>query len=263
MNTGIFYWFGYRIPSKERFKLIADTGFKNTVLWWGDQFIDTDGPKEELPDLAREAGLFVENMHTDFDHCNSLWADNQHGEEILARYLNSAKDCKTYGIPAMVVHLSSGDEPPPPNKIGLERLKQITGEAEKGNIIVALENLRKTEYLDFAFANIDSPNLKLCYDSGHENCFTKKGDVLDKFGGKLYCLHLHDNDGSGDQHTIPGNGSIEWQTVIGKIKHSGFGGSVTLEAYNDFPQKYKNAGADTFLADAYRAARSIADKLEK
>ena len=67
MKTGIFYWFGYNVPMAERFKLIASGGFDNVLLWWGDQFRETDRPKEELPDLARKAGIFVENIHTDFD----------------------------------------------------------------------------------------------------------------------------------------------------------------------------------------------------
>jgi sugar phosphate isomerase/epimerase len=75
--------------------------------------------------------------------------------------------------------------------------------------IIALENLRKPEYLDFLFDNIKSDKLKFCYDSGHNNCFTPEIDCLGKYGDKLIALHLHDNDGTCDQHLLPFNGTME------------------------------------------------------
>ena len=263
MKTGIFYWFGYPLPMDERFKLIASAGFDNVLLWWGDQYANDDGPKEKLPDLARKAGLFIENIHTDFDNAYYIWLDNADGEGIFNRYFKDIEDCKKYDIPAMVVHLTNGYNFPPPGKAGLDRLKRLVEKAEKCNVTIALENLRKTSYLDFAFKQIDSPKLKLCYDSGHENCFTKEGDVLDRFGDKLICLHLHDNDGSGDQHMLPGEGTINWPELIQKLKNCNFNGSVTLEANNDFPEKYKNYSAEQFLSRAYAEAGRIADKLTK
>ncbi|MCL2479708.1 MAG: sugar phosphate isomerase/epimerase [Treponema sp.] len=262
MKTGIFYWFSYTVPIEERFRLIASAGFDNVILWWGDQFADIEGAKERLPDIARRAGLFVENIHTDFAHCNSIWKDNQEGESVFERYMENAGACEMQNIPAMVVHLTSGNEPPPANELGIDRLKRITAKAEKGGVIIALENLRKNEYLETVFAGINSPNLKLCYDSGHENCFTKKNDVLDRFGEKLFCVHLHDNDGTDDQHGIPGIGTIDWPALIGKLKQCSFKGSVTLEAYNDFPPEFKSYTAEKFLSEAYRAARKIADQLD-
>ena len=262
MNTGIFYWFGYRLPMPQRFKLIASTGFNNVMLWWGDQFSGEDGLKEKLPDLARSAGLFVENIHTDFENANSFWIDDATGQAVYERYMKDVEDCRTFNIPAMVVHLSSGDEQPRlPDNIGLERLKKIVGKAEKCDVNIAVENMRIIGPLDFVFEKIDSPKLTLCYDSGHENCLTKKVDVLKKHGDRLNCLHLHDNDGVTDQHMIPGEGTINWNELAKKLKDCNFNGSVTLEVYNDFPEKYKNYSAEQFLSRAYDRAKEIAGKI--
>ena len=32
------------------------------------------------------------------------------------------------------------------------------------------------------------------------------------------CCHLHDNDGSDDTHSIPGDGTINWNEVIPALK---------------------------------------------
>ena len=261
MKTGIFYWFGYNVSMAERFKLIASAGFDNVLLWWGDQFTETDGLKEEHPDLARKAGLFVENIHTDFEHAGDIWLDNSRGDDILQRYLKSADDCRIFKIPVMVVHLADGENQPPCSQTGLDRIKRLVDKALNCNITIALENIRKTEYLDFVFEHIQSPVLKLCYDSGHENCYTKKDDVLDKYGHLLCCLHLHDNDGSCDQHMIPGEGNINWQKLIEALRKCNFTGSITLEAYNDFPANYKTYPVERFLIKAHEEAIKLAEQL--
>ena len=261
MKTGIFYWFGYRSPLAERFRMIASAGFDNVLLWWGDQFSEDDGPAAERADLARKTGLYVENIHTDFENANSFWTDNQTGLAVFDRYMKNVDDCRTHEIPAMVVHLSSGDEmPQPPDNLGLDRVKRLAEKAERNNVIIAIENMRITGPLDFVFRNVDSPNLKLCYDSGHENCLKTKHDILDNYGHRLAALHLHDNDGLTDQHTIPGEGNINWQLLINKLKKCNFAGSITLEADNNFPEKYKSYTAEQFLQSAYAEAKKIADQ---
>ena len=86
MKSGIYNWFGYPIPNRERLKLIASVGFDAISFWWGDQYTDICGPKEMLPELARNAGLDVENIHTDYEHTNLLWLDKLGWEDVFNRY---------------------------------------------------------------------------------------------------------------------------------------------------------------------------------
>jgi sugar phosphate isomerase/epimerase len=258
MKTGIFYWFGFPIPSKERFKLISSAGFDTVFIWWGDQYIDIDGPKERLPELAKNAGLNIENIHTDFEHTNLIWVDKLGWEDVFNRYISSVEACYRYQIPTMVLHLSNGDAPPLPSQLGIERIKRIIEKAEERNINVALENLRKPEFLDFVFERIESEKLMFCYDSGHENCYSKKGNLLDKFGDKLIALHLHDNDGTDDQHRIPSEGSIDWNKIAFKLKQKQYKGSISLEVTNEFSTKYRNLSAEEFLYEANIKAKKIA-----
>lgn len=257
LQTGIFYWFGYPSLNRERINQIAAAGFNNVSLWWGDQYKDIDGPKELLPDLARAAGLFVENIHTDFERTNLLWVDKPGWQDVLNRYLKSVDACSDYQIPTMVLHLTSGDTPPAANDLGIERLKRIIERAEQKNVNVALENLRITEYLDYVYEQIDSDRLKFCYDSGHENCFTKKGDLLDKYGKQLIALHLHDNDGASDQHMLPLEGNCNWPLIAKKLRQNNYNGSISLEITNEFDEKHKNLSAEQYLSEAFKRAKKI------
>ena len=224
----------------------------------GRPVADVEGPKELMPELARKVGLFVENIHTEVENTNLLWQDKLGWEDVLNRYLSNIEDCYTHQIPTMVLHLTSGKNTPEMNIIGIERIKCLVERAERRNVNIALENVRKPEYLDFVFASVSSDKLKFCYDSGHANCFSKKDDLLDKFGGKLVSLHLHDNDGVDDQHKMPGEGTINWKNIACKLKHCGFAGSISLEVTNKFSSRHKNLSAEQFLAEAYSQAKRIA-----
>ena len=259
MQTGIYYWFGFPIPNRERLKLIASAGFENVFIWWADQYADIDGLKEMLPELARNAGLYVENIHTDFESANLLWLDKPGWEDLMGGYMASIDACFRHQIPTMVVHLTKGDAPPPVNALGLDRLRRLVARAEEKNVNIALENLQKPEYLDYVFGSVCSDKLKFCYDSGHENCYSKTGDLLDKFGDKLISLHLHDNDGTDDQHRIPGEGNIDWKTIADKLKKKNYSGSISLEVTNEFSEKTKGLSAEHFLEKAYYQANSIAN----
>ena len=136
MQTGIYVWFGYTIPIKERLKLIASTGFNNISFWWGDQYINIDGPKEILPEMARQAGLYIENIHTDYERTNLLWIDKIDWENIFNRYMESIEACFCHQIPTMVLHLTNGDNPPAPNELGISRLMRLVEHAEKRNIFM-------------------------------------------------------------------------------------------------------------------------------
>ena len=130
MQTGIYYWIGYPLSCEERFRMIKNAGFDNVMLWWGDEFIELTGPKEAIPDLARSFGLNVENVHLPYEHTNLLWLDTDDSEEIINRHMNAVDGCASQGIDTMVLHITSGDTPPPVNETGLNRLSRLFERAE-------------------------------------------------------------------------------------------------------------------------------------
>ena len=124
-------------------------------------------------------------------------------------------------------------------------------------INLALENLRKPEYLKYVFSNIKSQKLGFCYDSGHENCYSKEIDLLSTYGHKLMALHLHDNDGIKDQHRMPGEGTINWDATVSKIKKTGYLGPISLEVTNEFSKEYSGISAQEFLLAANEKIKKL------
>jgi len=56
-------------------------------------------------------------------------------------------------------------------------------------------------------------------------------DLLGRYAKRLIATHLHDNDGSQDQHRLPmpGEGKADWPRIVGVLKESSYGGPVNLE----------------------------------
>ena len=249
----IFDWFGYEVPYKERYHMIKKAGFDGVLLYWGNEFGNFN--YKCLPEMARREGLFVENIHTSFNYINDLWLDNLHGREIVNYLLQCVDDCSEYEIPAMIVHLTAGDNPPTINELGVDRIKVIIEKAEQKGVNFALENLRKTEHLGYILNHINSDRLGFCFDSGHQNCRMKNIDLLSMYGDKLMAVHLHDNDESGDQHRMLFDGTIDWNDIMKKLTDIHYNGSLALEIMNMGYEHIKEP--EEFLAIAFERAKRL------
>ena len=120
------------------------------------------------------------------------------------------------------------------------RLEKLLPLAEELGIIICIENIwfkiNTPEQLLFIKERFPGDNLGFCFDSGHANIMQhghqypegiartswakdNSGEpswddrVLEKMLPHIVNCHLHDNSGDRDQHTIPGDGVIDWQKV--------------------------------------------------
>ena len=141
----IYDWFGYELPIKERYRLIKKAGFDGVLMWWSEHLNRND--YRNGPQMAREEGLFIENIHTPFQVQDYIWLDNLDGEASIDCYLQCVKDCAEFEIPTMVIHLPDDDKPY--NELGLNRITKIAEKAEQLGVNVALENLYNLFNLSF------------------------------------------------------------------------------------------------------------------
>lgn len=116
------YGLGYDVPFSERYKLIKNAGFDCVMLWWSDKFGRGPGYQEDVQ-LARKAGLYVENIHAPVHEQNGLSLANAEGESVFQTYMQCIKDCFEYGIPTMVIHLPNDKYPL--DDLGVKRLGVI------------------------------------------------------------------------------------------------------------------------------------------
>lgn len=251
----IYDWFGYELSIKKRYRLIKQAGFDGVLFWWSNGFgRDCFRHNDYLkgPQIAREAGLFIENIHTPVQNQNNLWLDNLDGEAVMDCYMQCVSDCAKFEIPTMVVHLP--DEKYPYNVLGLDRIKRIAEKAEQLEINVALENLRNLSNLSYVLEQVDSMRVGFCYDCCHHNNYNPDVDLLSMYSSRLIALHLHDNGGSYAQHQLPFDGNIDWTTTMKKIAETNYTGATALEAMN---WDYMKLSAEEFLHEAFKRAKRL------
>jgi sugar phosphate isomerase/epimerase len=246
-------WFHRKEPLPDDFKLVKSAGFDCVSL-----FREKRGKHlETAPDSARSAGLEVNYVHAEYIKSNALWLDEPLWDTVLKEYTETVDECHRFNVGCVVLHLSSGDDAPACNDLGIGRLSRLVDYAGERGVTVALENLRKPLYLDYVFERIKADNLKLCFDTGHANLYAGSEAVLDKHGDKLAVIHLHDNDGVSDQHKLPFDGIVDWETVCGKIRRANRNIIVSLEATKD-KEFYAHLTDTEFAREAFARARKLA-----
>jgi L-ribulose-5-phosphate 3-epimerase len=251
----IYDWFGYKLPNKERYQLIKEAGFDGVLIWWSDGFSrDCFGSNDYRngPGVAREADLFIENIHAPVQNENSLWLDNLDGEALIECYLQCVADCAQFEIPTMVVHLPNDKNPC--NTLGLDRIKRVTEKAEQLGVNVALGNLRNLTNLTYVLEQVDSVRIGFCYDCGHHYRHYPDNDLLSMYGSRLMALHLHDNNGIHAQHGLPFDGTIDWSATMRKIGETNYTGAIAIEAMN---WDYEDLSANEFLHKAFEHAKRL------
>jgi sugar phosphate isomerase/epimerase len=90
------------------------------------------------------------------------------------------------------------------------------------SLTIHLENAHEISP-DLQLALIDEvhdPRLGICLDIGHAHAFSSTPvlDWISTLGARITYVHLHDNDGSGDQHLPLGQGNIPLAEVLAALE---------------------------------------------
>jgi sugar phosphate isomerase/epimerase len=217
--------FNYKYESdySERILLLEECGFNGVFIY--SQYNPID-----YVDILLKSSLEIDALHLPYIRCengkcidsryvNVLWLNDFTANEYLKTLLSEVDFAAKYNINTVVMHITGGIHPPPISQIAIDRIAILLERCEKHGIILCLENTRRIDYLIYIFDNISSSNLKFCFDSGHANAMTHNVEEFpwENFGKHLHCLHLNDNNGVDDQHSIPFEGNINWELLIKKI----------------------------------------------
>ena len=104
---------------------------------------------------------------------------------------------------------------------------------------IVLENVLEDDprWLLDIVAAVDDPRLRLCLDIGHVNAYSSVPltDWLELWAPYLSHLHIHNNDGSRDEHRALNEGTIPIKGLLLQAQHLCPDATYTLELMNDAP----------------------------
>lgn len=228
-------------------ELLREAGFRNAEIWcMNPHFAYRDLDFVEAARRRFEAaGVVPRSVHLPFylhldllrkgEKLSPLDPRPEAREICLQEGEAAIRAAQALGAKVAVLHLGEpGAALDAANEsLSLTAIDRLAGLAEKLGITVALENivseLTAIPALQKLIAKSGHRNLGICLDIGHSNVFANPHDDLRLAAGLLANTHLHDNDGSADQHRPPGEGSIDWRQLAAQFRDAGYGGWHALE----------------------------------
>lgn len=233
------------VTPKETIDAIYSAGFKDVfVQYYHREKLDFDEIAQI--DYCKKIGLNIIFCHLGYKNINDIWIDDQIGEVVTNQYIEDLDLMYEKKIKLVCMHLITHKECPMYNEIGLKRIFRIVEHAKKIGIKIAFENTRKKGYLEYVLKNINDENVGICLDSGHYHVYFDDELDWEFFKNRIFAVHLHDNDKSADLHLLPGEGTIDWNDFLRKLKFYGYYGPLTLELCN------KNKYYDMKISDFYK-----------
>ena len=130
--------------------------------------------------------------------------------------------------------------------LAIQSLEQLLPTAEKLGLVIAVENSFEPpnsaqEVLSIITPFLGNPAIGVCYDTGHANIRSpypwkkrenypeylvlswwegiyEEPDALAKLQPHVVTCHIHDNNGYGDLHAMPFDGTIDWEVLMPQLR---------------------------------------------
>ena len=250
------------ISDEEFVEMISSLGFEST---FSGVMADVE-KQSRFSNLLAKKNIAYDTLHAPFSHINDIWLSGEKGDRMLGELKETIDRCSLVGAKIAIIHLSSGETPPPMSDIGRGRFLSLVEYAKKKGIKPAFENQRKLANLAWMmeeFAGDDG--IGFCWDAGHEGCFTPGKQFMPLFGDRLCALHLHDNRGiyNADDHMLPLDGNLDFARVTKQIKASGYQGTMMLEVFRESSDFYSSYTPLAYLTRAAEAARELVRRTDE
>ena len=254
--------------------IFAEAGFDGIDFNADIQHLyDDSHDKSYYTDLRKHAedkGIVFSQAHAPFA---STYADVEQTKQRFNEIVNGMRHSAWVGAEMIVVHASNHlDVKDPANHEALfesdmDLYNRLVPYAEEFGIKIAIENTngtlnRTAEGLCRLYEELNNGAFVVCFDVGHGNIIGEDpAEMIRKLGDRIKCTHIHDNDGSGDQHTLPFYGTIDWGSVMKAFADINYTGDLSYEAgrfVKNLPDEFRPEGAK-YMA---KVGKLLIDKFE-
>ncbi len=170
---------------------------------------------------------FSPTFHAPFFNLNLGARDRKIRRVTMERLVWALEAAHITGATQVVIHpgfgpWTHGHRLVPWLKRAEMKMNRLISHAGHLGLKLAFENIydeSPNDLLTF-LERFDFPHVGICFDIGHFNVFSKVPleKWLEALGHKILECHIHDNDGTGDQHIAIGDGNIIYDPMINWLK---------------------------------------------
>lgn len=252
----VFETFGY----ENSIRFLANLGFDALDLCMTDCIYQDDFSEEhyeqtceKLKALAEENHIFFNQAHAPFP--SYRFGDDAYNDKVKPALIRSIKAAGIVGAKQIVVHPTACPEDVDQMQFNLAFYRDLIPYCQEYHVKVALENMWRFDReqhkivpnvcsfgreLAYYFDALDPSYFTVCLDIGHSGLVgqTAEAAIFELGGKRLHALHVHDNDGISDLHTIPYQGKINWDGVMAALKCIAYDGDLTFEINGSFLKNY-------------------------
>ena len=237
---------------------IADAGFTH-VHWchqWNTDFIYSQPEIARIREWLADCRLKVLDLHASVGP-EKNWASPREYERLAGVELvkNRIEMTARLGADVIIMHIPRGNDSQP-LRLSLVELEPY---AKSLGIRIAIENCGDFDAIRRVLVEHDPDYLGLCYDCGHGNREQNGLDHLETLKDRLISVHLHDNDGSSDQHKLLFSGTVDWARLARIIATSAYSKCVSMEV------AMRNTGMQdeaAFLSRAYETGKHFSAMIQ-
>lgn len=193
---------------------------------------------QKLLEALGASGVRVHSIHSPFGAPLDISSpDDIVHERGVSGLIQAIELASVIDADKVIVHASDSVDGDVTRRMERARgvLREMGGIASESGIILALENLppgylgHTPEEIISLLNGTNRDSVAVCFDSGHANLSGHFAEFASALLPHAVTTHLHDNDGSGDQHLYPGLGNIDWPAFSSAFKVLNCKASIMLE----------------------------------
>ncbi len=258
MQFGISTHLFHNYPlAEEHLRQLAGHGFERVEIFATRGHFDYHSPAaaEQLGRWLAAAGVRLHSVHAPIvdSLVNGKWgapysnatSDQSARQAAVAETIAAAEIARAVPYEYLVVHLGlPSSQNPGRGDNDREQVKrsieQIHAVADPLGVRLALEvipnDLSTADSLvEMIEEELDLPNLGICLDFGHAFVMGDLLDAIETVSGHLITTHVHDNRGRNDDHLVPFEGGIDWQSALMSVQKVGYEGTLLFELQSSEP----------------------------
>lgn len=252
-----YYFDWHHCPDQllnSEFAQCRDLGIKKLVFVdkWIERLLQEPKFAAVLKLAAQSGNISFGDMHAPFGECFDLAAAGcERRNDMIKDHIRALGYASDFGCRTYTIHIGAFDSVffATPNddirKLAVDSLEKLIPYAEKYDIAIAVENAfecSNTPHEVMYYVNYFNHRLVgCCFDNGHANIMAATpgkdrnlyssymrntvwgGEVelcdnaFELMAPRIFTCHLHDNNGYSDQHSVPGNGNVNWEELAEKL----------------------------------------------
>lgn len=270
----------YDVYGENRYKKMKEHGWDCCDFQW---FVNTETELFKVSEEEFEARLKAEKTLADeagieFYQVHGPWRwpakddTEEDRAERFEKYEKSIRGAAILGAKYIIIHpiMPFGRKDIDPQfslELNVDFFKRLMPTARKYGVVICYENMPMLRHsiaipvgLLRVIEAVNDEYFQFCLDTGHCAVFNySPADALRLMKKHVKTLHVHDNDGTKDQHRCPGNGVINWEEFANVLQEINYDGVLSFEnSFKIDPKPETEEGYEEKLKEFVAIARKLA-----